>query len=172
MTDVQSRYRQAARERFDTGDGDITVSDNAVVELDHGREGVWVQARLFVPVDALDPEPGPTYDVWIAEREDVYATVLDGTTLLFPIKPGDDHLLVAGDVAELGHQVFLGEALIGYRWHWIWDCSYTCDDDPDGRGARAAAHEYARYLRSTYPCAFVAVRPAGKPPLPIANGCE
>jgi len=155
MTDVQSRYRQAARERFDTGDGDIFIPVDAPVRADHDRKGAWIQARLFVPVDALDPEPGPTYEVWIAERKDVYATVLDGTTLLFPIKPGDD-----------------GKALIGYRWRWTWDGSYARDDDPDGRGARAAAHEYARYLRSTYPCAFVAVRPAGKPPLPIANGCE
>jgi len=153
MTDVQSRYRQAARERFDTGDGDIFIPVDAPVRADHDRKGAWIQARLFVPVDALDPEPGPTYEVWIAEREDVYATVLDGTNLRFPAEPD-------------------GRLLIGYRWPWIHDSNYTCDDDPDGRGARAAAHEYARYLRKTYPCAFVAVRSTGKPPLPITEGCE
>lgn len=50
---------------------------------------------------------------------------------------------------------------------WTHDQRFTCDDDPDGRGARASAHAYARNLRRTYHCAFVAVRPAGKPPLPV-----
>lgn len=52
-------------------------------------------------------------------------------------------------------------------WTWIHDQTFTCDDDPDGKGARRNAHEYARYLRSTYPCAYVAVLPAGKRPKPI-----
>jgi hypothetical protein len=57
-------------------------------------------------------------------------------------------------------------------WRWGHEEDFTCADDPDGRGARAAAHDRARYLRSTYPCAFVAVRPAGKPPLSIHQSCE
>lgn len=52
-------------------------------------------------------------------------------------------------------------------WTWTHDQDFTCDDDPDGRGARRSAHEYARHLRNTYPCAYVAVLPAGKRPLPI-----
>jgi hypothetical protein len=52
---------------------------------------------------------------------------------------------------------------------WTWQSSgatFTCDDDPDGKGARGHAHDYARHLRTTYPCAFVAVRRAeqGLPP--------
>jgi hypothetical protein len=69
-------------------------------------------------------QPGPTYDIWIAEPDD---------------------------------------------WTWA-SCgtTFTCDDDPDGKGARHFAHEHARYLRDTYPCAFVAVRQADKGlPLPI-----
>ena len=69
-------------------------------------------------------EPGPTYDVWIAEPD---------------------------------------------AWAWQ-SCgmTFSCDDDPDGRGARAAAHDHARYLRRTYPCAFVAARAGAKGlPLPI-----
>jgi hypothetical protein len=69
-------------------------------------------------------EPGPTYDVWIAEPD---------------------------------------------SWAWR-SCgmTFTCDDDPDGEGARQNAHTYARYLRNTFPCAFVAVRAASKGlPLPI-----
>ena len=53
------------------------------------------------------------------------------------------------------------------EWRWIHDETFTCDDDPDGIGARRNAHEYARYLRQTYPCAYVAVLPAGKAPKPI-----
>lgn len=49
---------------------------------------------------------------------------------------------------------------------WRFDQRFTCEDDPEGRGARRSAHAYARYLRRTYPCAYVAVRPSGKTPLP------
>lgn len=76
------------------------------------------------PVENPDPEPGPTYDVWIAEPE---------------------------------------------GWAWA-SCgmTFTCEDDPDGIGARRSAHAHARCLRKTYPCAFVAVRPADKGlPLPV-----
>lgn len=55
------------------------------------------------------------------------------------------------------------------QWVWLWDADYTCDDDPDGKGARAAAHEYARNLRNEFHCAYVAVLPACKQPLPIHN---
>jgi hypothetical protein len=54
-------------------------------------------------------------------------------------------------------------------WGWR-SCgmTFTCDDDPNGEGARQNAHTYARYLRNTFPCAFVAVRAASKGlPLPI-----
>ena len=146
MIDIHSRYRQAARERFDTGfEGDMIICESANVEIDSEREGAWVQASLFVPIDALDPEPGPTYDVWIAEQ-------------------------VAGDPAPGGYYRFNGPG----SWPWCHaGMTFTCDNDPDGKGARRAAHYYARHLRSTYHCAFVAVRAASKGmPLPIAEGCE
>jgi hypothetical protein len=51
---------------------------------------------------------------------------------------------------------------------WRFDSRFTCDDDPDGKGARGHAHGYARHLRQTYPCAFVAVRQGCKgSPRPI-----
>jgi len=62
-----------------------------------------------------------------------------------------------------------GGTFLGDNWVWTFDQSFTCDDDPDGKGARLHAHEYARYLRNTYPCAFAAVRPSGKCPLPIKH---
>jgi hypothetical protein len=140
MTDTSPLYRQAARERFDTGEGDVVVCEGATVEVDNEREGAWVHAQLWVPRECLDPGPGATYDVWIAERS-------------------------RDDLAPGGH--FPG------AWAWAHaGATFTCDDDPDGKGARAAAHEYARYLRKTYLCAFVAVRPAGKPPLSIHQSCE
>lgn len=51
------------------------------------------------------------------------------------------------------------------NWDWVADADFTCSDDPDGKGARQSAHEYARYLRATYHCSYVAVRPAGSVPL-------
>jgi hypothetical protein len=141
MTDTSPLYRQAARERFDTGEGDVVVCEGATVEVDNEREGAWVHAQLWVPRECFDPEPGPTYDVWISE----------------PFSSDSDDWVP--DISTLG-------------WRWIHDRDFTCDDDPDGKGARAAAHEYARYLRKTYLCAFVAVRPAGKPPLSIHQSCE
>jgi hypothetical protein len=140
MTDISPCYRQAARERFDTGEGDVVVCEGATVEVDNEREGAWVHAQLWVPRECLDPEPGPTYDVWIGERS-------------------------RDDLAPGGH--FPG------AWTWAHaGATFTCDEDPDGKGARAAAHEYARYLRKTYLCAFVAVRSTSKPPLPIHPSCE
>ena len=55
------------------------------------------------------------------------------------------------------------------NWEWQ-SCgmTFTCSDDPNGDGARQHAHDHARYLRNTYPCAFVAVRAATKGlPLPV-----
>jgi hypothetical protein len=143
MINLLSRYRQAARERFDTGEGDVTISGDA--EVRYGDEGAWVQAQLFVPIDALDPVPGPTYDVWMAERTAVR-------------RPGPHR----------------ASFCLSYQWSWVHaGTTFTCDNDPDGKGARRAAHDYARYLRSTYPCAFVAVRPNSRGmPLPIAEECE
>lgn len=54
-------------------------------------------------------------------------------------------------------------------WEWRFDSRFTCEDDPDGKGARRSAHEYARNLRQTYHCAYVAVRPAGNKPLPVRS---
>jgi hypothetical protein len=110
---------------------------------DTERNGYWVQAEVFVPAHEIEPEPGPTYDVWIAE-------------------PG-------------AHT--LARALGGFTEHhkpWAWQScgtTFTCDDDPDGKGARHFAHDYARHLRATYPCAFVAVRRADKG-LPPPVRCE
>lgn len=56
------------------------------------------------------------------------------------------------------------------QWQWRFDQRFTCEDDPDGKGARRSAHEYARHLRNTYPCAFVAVRPSGQKPLDVRCG--
>jgi hypothetical protein len=58
------------------------------------------------------------------------------------------------------------------KWEWCFDHRFTCEDDPDGKEARQSAHEHARYLRKTYPCAYVAVRPAGKAPLPVRPPLE
>lgn len=41
---------------------------------------------------------------------------------------------------------------------WTLDARFSCDDDSDGKRARAAAHQRARSLRATYPAALVAVR--------------
>lgn len=41
---------------------------------------------------------------------------------------------------------------------WQAEASFTCDDDPDGKGARQSAHEHARYLRRTYHGHLIAVR--------------
>jgi hypothetical protein len=60
-------------------------------------------------------------------------------------------------------------SLSGRRWVWFYYQSFTCDDDPDGKGARRSAHAYARTLRNIFSCSFVAVRPSGKAPLPIKH---
>ena len=54
-------------------------------------------------------------------------------------------------------------------WAWCHDARFSCEDDPTGAGARRSAHEYARYLRRTYHCAYVAVRPANCKPLPVRH---
>jgi hypothetical protein len=93
-------------------------------------------ARAIESLLQLLPEqhdnPGPTYNVWIAEREQCDARLA--------------------------------------AWTWLFDAQFTCNDDPDGRGARQSAHAYARYLRRTFHCAFIAVRRAElKQPLPIQD---
>jgi hypothetical protein len=105
-------------------------------------EGAWVNARIFVRDHEVEPTSGPTYDVWIGEFG-----LLDGLDMeiLDPTTPA---------------------------WIWAFDQSFTCEDDPDGVGARRSAHTYARHLRNTYPCAFVAVRPSGKRPLQIKHFTE
>jgi hypothetical protein len=146
MTDISPRYRQAARERFDTGEGDVVVCEGATVEVDNEREGAWVHAQLWVPRECLDPGPGPTYDVWIAERS-------------------------RDDLAPGGH--FPG------AWAWAHaGATFTCDDDPDGKGARQVDKQRmstpATCGRLIPLCAFVAVRSTSKPPLPgcIHPSCE
>lgn len=129
----QHRYIEAAR-RLWHDDDQVTIDDCPVVS-DGADDGAYVMAWVWVSDDDLEPEPGPTYSVWIAEQEEEV------------------------DLAPGGH--FPGP------WTWICDQDFTCDDDPDGRGARRSAHERARYLRNTYPCAYVAVLPAGRRPLPI-----
>lgn len=138
MLDVNDRYRRAARDSLEP----VEVAPDAEVRqaTRQGGSGAWVAARVWVWDDRLEPEPGPTYDVWIAEQE--------------CLGPGP------------------GGAFLGDNWVWAFDQSFTCDDDPDGKGARQSAHEYARHLRSTYPCAYVGVYPAGKHPLPIKHFTE
>jgi hypothetical protein len=103
------------------------------VANDDTRQGYWEWVEIKLEDD---PDPGPTYVVWIAElfSEDSPGWIPDISTL---------------------------------EWRWMHDQTFTCDDDPDGSGARAHAHDYARYLRKTYPCAYVAVLPAGKTPKAI-----
>ena len=116
-------YIEAARANY--GDeGRIEIDDNA--KLSRGSDsGAYVQAWVWVDDADLEPEPGPSYDVWLIEPDD------NGT----------------------------------YQdMNWGFTQRFTCEDDPDGIGARRSAHEYARYLRKTFPCAYVAVRPAGKAP--------
>jgi hypothetical protein len=133
-----SPYLEAARAKY-MGDSDIEVVD---VDDTDAIDGAWVNARIFVRDDELEPVPGPTYGVWIGEPR-----YLDGL---------DPEVLPPGTP---------GTAI----WVWTLDLSFTCDDDPDGKGARQSAHACARHLRNLYPCAFVAVRPSGKAPLPIKH---
>lgn len=62
------------------------------------------------------------------------------------------------------YQVWIAEP---DSWDWLPDARFTCRDDPTGAGGRRSAHIYARYLRSVYHCAYVAVRPAQCKPLPV-----
>ena len=101
--------------RFPVSDWQTEVAE------DDTRLGYWEWVEIQLE---NDPDPGPTYAVWIAEPP---------------------------------------------QWQWVHDQDFTCDDDPDGAGARASAHQYARYLRNTYPCAYVAVRPAGQQPLAVRD---
>jgi hypothetical protein len=121
------------------GDEDVEILEVGDTDV---IDGAWVNARIFVGDHEVEPIPGPTYDVWIGEPG-----FLDG------LDPG---VLPPGTPATAA-------------WIWTFDQSFTCDDDPDGKGARRSAHTYARHLRNTYPCAFVAVRPSGKCPLPIKH---
>ena len=96
----------------------------AEVANDETRLGYWAWVENRIDMAEEDTEPGPTYDVWIAEPD---------------------------------------------AWAWQ-SCgmTFSCDDDPEGIGARQSAHQHARFLRRTYPCAFVAVRAAALGlPLPI-----
>ena len=132
---MSNRYAEAARQKYFLHDDKVQILEEIDTSVDGGA---WVSALIWVSDEEVDPDPGPTYNVWIAEQTALHPTVGPG----------------------------------GYfvdRWHWPWihDQTFTCDDDPDGKGARAFAHKYARYLRSTYPCAYVAVLPASKMPKPI-----
>lgn len=50
---------------------------------------------------------------------------------------------------------------------WSIHEEFSLLNDPDGATARAAAHAWARALRATYPCSYVAVTPAGRWPRPL-----
>jgi hypothetical protein len=131
-------YRDAAH-RIWHDDGRIEIDDSP--EISRGCDsGAYVQAWVWVYDSDLEAPAGPSYDVWIAEREDL-GVVLGGHALS--------------------------------EWQWSFDARFTCEDDPDGKGARRSAHEHARGLRKGYPEAFVAVRQSSKgmPPIPRgANG--
>lgn len=146
------RLAQAAIEYHETPPPFGALADVAVISRtrtshyrhDPERDGYWVQAEVFVPRDQVDPGASTTYIVWMAEQE----------TLGFP--PGGT-----------------------YPGPWVWrsDASFCCDViDPAfeleaaNASARQQAHEHARYLRNTYPCAYVAVRDADRgQPLPIRD---
>lgn len=72
-------------------------------------------------------------------------------------QPGPTYSVWISEPEDLPHS---GETM----WRWRHEQDFTCSDDPEGRGARASAHGYARYLRKTYPASLVAVRPAGMAP--------
>jgi hypothetical protein len=131
MTDLnpttQAAYRAAAQASWHR-DGEIEIDDDAKISRgsDHGA---YVQAWVWVANDDLEPGPGFSYDVWIAE-------------------PDDD---------------------ARFSEPWRFDQRFTSEDDSDGKSARRSAHDYARQLRQTYPCSYVAVRQAGQPPLSLDN---
>ena len=135
INDATARAYRDAAYRIWHRDGEIEIDDDALISRGTDN-GAYVQAWVWVYDDQLEPDPGPSYDVWTAEQEDLGPA------------PG-------------------GRAL--GQWEWRFDSRFTCEDDPDGKGARHSAHEYARHLRQTYRCAYVAVRPAGKKPLPIKS---
>lgn len=124
------------------GDGDVVIYDDADVDTD-------VEPR----------SPG----AWVSAQIFVRDDELEPT-------PGSTYDVWIGEQEQLG--LAPGGTFLGDNWIWTFDQSFTCDDDPDGKGARQSAHAYARHLRNTYPCAFVAVRPSGKCPLPIKHFTE
>lgn len=113
-------------------------------DYDPERDGYWTPAEVFVPRDQIEPGASTTYVVWMAEQE------------VLGFAPGGT-----------------------YPGQWIWrsDATFTCDViDPAcdleaaNASARQQAHEHARYLRNTYPFAYVAVRDADRgKPLPVAS---
>jgi hypothetical protein len=156
MTDpvLNKRFIDAARCAY--GDDNLLIADDACVEPDVRRDGAWVQAKVFVSInDVEDAAFGPTYCVWIAEPQPV--TVPD------PVHPS---------VAKRLPRIRARFTIRSIKWAWRHEQSFTCFSDPKGRGARRAAHDHARYLRSTYHCSFVAVVHSSRHPLPIAEGCE
>jgi hypothetical protein len=149
MTSFPERLAQAAVAYHGpppfVGQSDVLITSQKQTghyRYDPERNGYWVQAEAFVPYGEIDPTSSTTYAVWIAEQE--YAGPAPGGNY-----PGP--------------------------WVWSSDTSFTCDVvDPQldleqaNASARRHAHDYARYLRDTYPCAYVAVRPADKGlPLPV-----
>jgi len=61
------RYLEAARAKY-MGDSGIEVVD---VDDTDAVDGAWVNARIFVRDDEVESAPGPTYDVWIGEQEEL-----------------------------------------------------------------------------------------------------
>ncbi len=108
-------------------------------------------------------------DIEVVDVDD--ADVIDGAWVNARIFVRDDEVESAPGPT---YDVWIAEqegmwSLSGRPWVWTLDQSFSCDDDPDGKGARRSAHQYARALRNIFSCAFVAVRPSGKAPLPIKH---
>lgn len=143
---------------------DFRSSNSNVQDNQQGADPRWLQsARAIYATDNVAIYDDAEIDASPDDGAWVQAWVWVSDNDLEP-KPGPTYAVWFAeqeqvDSAPGGH--FPGP------WTWTHDQDFTCDDDPDGRGARRSAHEYARHLRDTYPCAYVAVLPAGKRPLPI-----
>lgn len=111
---------------------------------------IWQQADL-----TIDPEPDcvvvnhepDRHGAWVSARVFVHDDEL------IP-QPGPTYIVWICEPSD---------------WRWRPDLTFCCDDDPDGKGARHSAHEYARYLRNTYHCSYVAVRLGTKAPRPVRH---
>ena len=126
--------------------------------------------KIIVEIDAYlrdcPPWDEPIDEARIPGIADEIARRFDSTEIYSQIDDLACYILRAPANAGPTYDVWIAEPD-----NWVWQTcgmTFTCSDDPDGDGARQRAHDHARHLRNTYPCAFVAVRAATKGlPLPV-----